>query len=885
MEQEKYGTDVNINYQRPSARTEYLSFPVGEGSQGQQLEISLPVRSENPGSATGEIQVSELADTLTDMTQNPEKYISIGDGVTDRTLTNYATDIQNLTQVINEAGDADSVTYVPPHAASRTLNTRYSDAAVVNPDDFASDEQVRSTLSPWIPEHVLDAVLPEDEEPTTETAAAAGHTLFNVGYAGDGTYIQQNAENVIAAPTTPPTHRATADYSVQQVALSGGRQRPVFTIDLSAANSPAEAQTVYNNTVRDLQERGLLSDMTVVRTEGLATDFGGMFITDKDDPRAQNPNALVRDSMFYRDPETNRVYEGERLPADYFALNNSSPHATNQRVGGYQVAGYSNDPGYSINRASSTGGPPVGSPAWVEAFDARIAATRDASAATERGFVYSFAQNDMAEAANIVPGRESVLQEPTTTFELSMDDSGHLRGDTVHANRVRIQPGQDMTITTIGMAGMDDLQNNMNLRETNWKGMNLAGWNLSGSRLDEANMRGVNLQEANLNGTKLEGANLSGAKLVGADLRNTDLTNANLRGADLRYALIDDTTTLAGATLTGANLDNTNLAGANMANTTMLNASVRGANLTGTLLMHADVRGSDFTGATVTAANIDEAVFRGAHVWGVDFASVRGLASADFANANGFAGETEVTVAQTRRGRNSDQFHTSFTPPQSTVNWSGQDLRPNWIGQAHPLLHNSGGQLGGADLSNTNLRDTDLNGFNLEGANLNNADLTHARAQHANLRNAYLVNTQLGNTDLSGADLSNANLIQARIGGDLTGTNLSNAKLMGADLRRANLDNTNLSNANLNEADLRNNNLTATNLSGANLSGAILIGATLGGDMNGANLRGADLRHANLDGVDLSGADLTGAILTTGVDLSKAILTGAKGLETIVSQL
>jgi uncharacterized protein YjbI with pentapeptide repeats len=206
---------------------------------------------------------------------------------------------------------------------------------------------------------------------------------------------------------------------------------------------------------------------------------------------------------------------------------------------------------------------------------------------------------------------------------------------------------------------------------------------------------------------------------------------------------------------------------------------------------------------------------------------------------------------------------------------------PDFAGKSLEKLN-----LSGLDFNRANLARVDLFGAKLVGANFSHANLSGAKLDlawimranfaHANLSNASL----LGLVVASGLDYSPAEAATFR------GANFSGARII-ARLARFDLQGANFSGARMG-ADMRNQSmgLLRCDLSGADLAGANFAGADLSRALlRFADLKGANLIHANLTGADLSGADLSGADLSeanaTEADLGGAVLTGARGLDTI----
>jgi uncharacterized protein YjbI with pentapeptide repeats len=204
----------------------------------------------------------------------------------------------------------------------------------------------------------------------------------------------------------------------------------------------------------------------------------------------------------------------------------------------------------------------------------------------------------------------------------------------------------------------------------------------------------------------------------------------------------------------------------------------------------------------------------------------------------------------------------------------------------------SGKSLDNLDFSNLDFKQANLSGTNFFGAKLVGANLSGANLSGTRLDLAWVMRANFTN-----ADLSNASLLRLVVSSGLDiapaeapvfkGANFSGARIIG---RWSRLD---LSGANFTDArmgaDMRNQSmgLARVDLSGANLSRANFFRADLGRAlMRFANLTGANLSGTNLSGADLSGADLTGADLTNAdasdaADLGGAVLTDARGIETV----
>jgi uncharacterized protein YjbI with pentapeptide repeats len=135
-----------------------------------------------------------------------------------------------------------------------------------------------------------------------------------------------------------------------------------------------------------------------------------------------------------------------------------------------------------------------------------------------------------------------------------------------------------------------------------------------------ANLSGSNLQRAALKGANLHSTNLSEATLNAAELRNADLSHANLSGADLTFADLSRAK-LYGADLSRASLSNTNLRDADLSNADLTGADLRA------LLPRANCRGAnlsraDLSSAYLRSANLGHANLRGAKLNQADLSQV-----------------------------------------------------------------------------------------------------------------------------------------------------------------------------------------------------------------------------------------------------------------------
>jgi uncharacterized protein YjbI with pentapeptide repeats len=145
---------------------------------------------------------------------------------------------------------------------------------------------------------------------------------------------------------------------------------------------------------------------------------------------------------------------------------------------------------------------------------------------------------------------------------------------------------------------------------------------LASSR-DPPRLQGVDLSGLDLSWLDLRGANLMGASLAGATLRQTELgewlpierwvpyaigESASMDEAKFpRVRAVLTEANLAGADLTGANLEraflrDANLRGAKLTGARLREATLYGANLANAILDDADLTGADMQGVVLTDA-------------------------------------------------------------------------------------------------------------------------------------------------------------------------------------------------------------------------------------------------------------------------------------------
>jgi uncharacterized protein YjbI with pentapeptide repeats len=111
--------------------------------------------------------------------------------------------------------------------------------------------------------------------------------------------------------------------------------------------------------------------------------------------------------------------------------------------------------------------------------------------------------------------------------------------------------------------------------------------------------------------------NLAGADLTGAELEGVDLIKANLRGANLTRANLRNAS-LSDANLTGVDLTEVYLSGAELLDVDMTDAKLYDADLTDANLSGAIFKNADLTNAKLIDANLDGADFSGAYLLSAD---------------------------------------------------------------------------------------------------------------------------------------------------------------------------------------------------------------------------------------------------------------------------
>lgn len=159
-------------------------------------------------------------------------------------------------------------------------------------------------------------------------------------------------------------------------------------------------------------------------------------------------------------------------------------------------------------------------------------------------------------------------------------------------------------------------------------------------------------------------------------------------------------------------------------------------------------------------------------------------------------------------------------------------------------------------------------------------------AVKANFRNVDLSGEDLSGIDFSGADFTGANLSGTKLEGcTFAGTVLSKVNLSGLSFAKLNLTGAHLEGCVLAKTDLSGATMDDAHLEGADLSGGTILSASTkltGAHLTGAKVYGCDFKGASLNKADLSGCEYSREGFEkpkfAGCDLTKAVLTGAKGI-------
>lgn len=285
---------------------------------------------------------------------------------------------------------------------------------------------------------------------------------------------------------------------------------------------------------------------------------------------------------------------------------------------------------------------------------------------------------------------------------------------------------------------------NRNLTGVDLSGLDLSGADLRGALMESASFAGARLERTRLDDcvlahARFDGAELSGASFVGAnlgsasfaevrggapvDLRKANLWKASLAGASLTHANLEEAS-LWEADLSRADLSHATLSSASFYRTQLLGARFSGAVMRACIFLEVDVQEVDFGGAC-----LDEAVFL----------SSRGD-RARFVNAR----MTSLRLVH---------------------------------GCSFPEADFQGACLERANLRATVLARADFSGALLGKADLSESDLEGARFYRAVARDSLFLKARLKGAFMVSADLMGALLQKA----DLRGVDLRGSNLYGAD--------------------------------------------------------------------------------------------------------
>lgn len=171
----------------------------------------------------------------------------------------------------------------------------------------------------------------------------------------------------------------------------------------------------------------------------------------------------------------------------------------------------------------------------------------------------------------------------------------------------------------------------VNLTGANLEGANLSkahleSGNLSNANLDWSDLTSAQLRDADLHGAHIERANLSGADLERADLRKACLDHSDLDGANLEQANLSEVSAQR-ASLRMARLQNSSLYRGTLEHVNLFGAHLEGANLIQIHLNDADLRltvldsSTRLNEAVLTGVSLDQAILGNTNLsdveWGI----------------------------------------------------------------------------------------------------------------------------------------------------------------------------------------------------------------------------------------------------------------------------
>jgi len=263
--------------------------------------------------------------------------------------------------------------------------------------------------------------------------------------------------------------------------------------------------------------------------------------------------------------------------------------------------------------------------------------------------------------------------------------------------------------------------------EESLAGVNLEGaWldsvQLPGAIMDNARMARVDLASANLRGAQMNNVVLTGANLRGAKLEHADLSDADLVGADLSYAHLEHAN-LYGADLTDAILVRTDLDSVHAADANLQNAYMYQAMLKGAVLLEANLAGVEaglacLAGANLSGAQMDSGKFWMAHLTLADMRDAS-LLGADLVQSR--LGGAVLEAADLENANFEDAQMGNVDLRRSSLirtHMRGANLRSARL--EHTLL--AGTYLFGADLAGASLDSSYLICTNLQRTKLDSID-------------------------------------------------------------------------------------------------------------------------------------------------------------------
>lgn len=288
------------------------------------------------------------------------------------------------------------------------------------------------------------------------------------------------------------------------------------------------------------------------------------------------------------------------------------------------------------------------------------------------------------------------------------------------------------------------------LADIDFTGADLTGSTFVGSDLIRASLYCANLTRCDLRGAllvraDLRGGTYSGAKLAGANLDQADLRAAVLCMADDTLGLkwLGPRTSLAGASINGADLTDAVALGFDFSNCSMRGALLRNANL-----KHANFTNANLDGVDLAGANLTGMALKGAILTNVDTDQLRrygvsllGCVVDPTAQAQARLGEIRAALEM------SEAWGKSNGKSGRPAMFDDFDLRPAgnlFAGQLLAGLSARGAMGVGMDFS----------GAQLQGAVFDDADLRGASFKGADLRGASFLRARLTHAVLDGADVS-----------------------------------------------------------------------------------------------------------------------------------